>query len=62
MRWFQPLPKITGCYKKNCAISVASLVHFSLIFSYAIATSYHSNLRLFLVVNEKKDKYGNNSR
>ena len=36
----------------SVAISVVSSAHFSLIFSYAIAASYYSKLRLFLVVNE----------
>ena len=54
MRWFLPPPKITGCYQKNFPVSVVSLVHCSLIISYAIATFYHSNLCLLLVVNGKK--------
>ena len=46
----------------SVAFSMVSSIHFSLIFSQAIATSYKSNLSLFLVVNEIKCKYGNNSR
>ena len=46
----------------SVAISVVSSVHCSLIFPYVIATFYHSNLRLFLAVDEIKCKYGNNSR
>ena len=34
----------------------------SLIFPYTIATLYHSDLRLFSVVNKIKCKYVNNSR
>ena len=46
-----------------CINSVAtSSFHFILIFFYASARPYHSNLHLFLVVNEIKCKYGNNSR
>ena len=45
----------------SVAISVVPSIYFSLIFSYEIATSYHSNLRFFLVVNEIKFNYfGNN--
>ena len=44
------------------ATSVKSLFQFSRIFSYAIATSYHSKLPLFWVGNEINCKYGNNSR
>ena len=42
----------------NCAQLIRNLCAFislfSLIFLYAFATSYHSNLRLFLVANEIK--------
>ena len=46
----------------SVVISVVSSVRFSLTFSYANATSYCPNLLLFLVVNEIKCKYENNSR
>ena len=36
------------------AIFVVLSVEFSSIFSYATATSYNSNLRLFLALNERK--------
>ena len=52
MGCFQPPPKTTGCYKKQCA-STKSPVHFSSIICYPKATGYHFNLRLFLVVYEK---------
>ena len=55
-------PYKTQCAVNSAAISVTSSISFSLIFPYAIATTYHSNLRLFLVVNKIKCKYGNNSR
>ena len=40
---------------------MVSLLHFNLIFSDANATFYHSNLCLFLVVNNIKCKYENDS-
>ena len=38
------------------------ITSFSLIFPYAIATSYHSNLRLFLVADDAKCIYENDNR
>ena len=41
----------------SVATSVNSSVHFSWIFPYVTATSYHSNLCLFWVENEIKCKH-----
>lgn len=47
---------------KEIYINSVSLDHLMLIFSDVIASSYHSYLRLFLIADEMKYKYGNNNR
>ena len=61
-RWFQNLCQKEPVFiKETSTNAVAISVVSSTNISYAIARSYSSNLHLFLVVNDIKCTYGNNS-